>query len=417
MRNTKIIIIGGGISGLYSAYKILSVNNDADVTILEKQSKRYMGGRTGMDVFCGERVVIGAGIGREKKDNILKSIIAELGVHVTTDVLNPTYSAIVEPVDINKILRHLKKVYIHSPEKYKMLTFKQFATKILGAQLYEQFVITNGYSDYDNADIMDVLLDYGVDDNACCLQYINIQWDKLILALVNNIGIDNIVFGSNVVNIRCDRNEFSTITDTGKIYHSDKVIIATTIKGILDLVPNARLPNSIYSQIHSQPFLRLYGKFSKSSSEIIRNYVSDYTIVSKPLQKILSVNKKKGIYMIAYCDNDSAVYLNNYVENTAKNREFLCFLIENSLAIPQGTLTLLKIKDYFWKNGTHYYSPLTNNFNNRKQFCYQAQHPMLNMLVVGEAVSRDQGWTEGALDSVKLAVTEKWIKQKPRQVL
>lgn len=417
MRNTKIIIIGGGISGLYSAYKILSVDNAVHITILEKQSKRFMGGRTGMDIFCGERVVIGAGIGRLKKDYLLKLLIAELGVPVTKDVLNPTYSSTVEPVNINKILRYLKKIYISSPETYKTSTLKQFATKILGSPLYERFVISNGYSDYENADIMDFLSDYGVDDNTCCLQYLNIPWDKLVLALVNKIGNTNIVFGSNVVNIQCGSTEFSTITDTGKIYNSDKVIIATTIKGIRDLVPNARLPTSIYSQIHPQPFLRLYGKFSKSSSENIRNYVSDYTIVPKPLQKILSVNQKNGIYMIAYCDNESAVYLNNYVENTAKNREFLCFLIENSLNMPAGTLTLLKIKDYFWKSGTHYYSPLIGKFKNRKQFCYQAQHPMPNMLVVGEAVSRDQGWTEGALDSVNLVVTEKWIKQKRHQAL
>ena len=415
MRNTKIIIIGGGISGLYSAYKILAIDNDIHITILEKQSRRFMGGRTGMDVFCGERVVTGAGIGRLNKDYILKSIIAELGISVTKDVLTPSYSATVEPVDINKISRHLKKIYLHSPEKYKTLTFKQFATKILGSHLYEQFVISNGYSDYENADILDFLSDYGVDDNACCLQYINVPWDKLILALVNHIGNANIIFGSNVVNVRCGSNEFTTITDTGKIYYSDKVIIATTIHGIRELVPNAKLPESIYSQIHSQSFLRLYGKFSKSSSENIRNYVSDYTIVPKPLQKILSVNQKKGIYMIAYCDNDSAVYLNNYVENTAKNREFLCSLIETSLAMSSGTLTLLKIKDYFWKTGTHYYSPLAKRFKTRKQFCYQAQHPVPNMLVVGEVVSRDQGWTEGALDSVDACVTEKWIKQKPRQ--
>jgi hypothetical protein len=31
------------------------------------------------------------------------------------------------------------------------------------------------------------------------------------------------------------------------------------------------------------------------------------------------------------------------------------------------------------------------------------------MLVVGEVVSRDQGWTEGALESVKAVLDEKWI--------
>jgi hypothetical protein len=34
---------------------------------------------------------------------------------------------------------------------------------------------------------------------------------------------------------------------------------------------------------------------------------------------------------------------------------------------------------------------------------------MENMLVVGEAVSINQGWTEGALNSVVKAVTKKWV--------
>jgi monoamine oxidase len=33
------------------------------------------------------------------------------------------------------------------------------------------------------------------------------------------------------------------------------------------------------------------------------------------------------------------------------------------------------------------------------------------MLVVGEAVSRYQGWVEGALESVKTAVTKEWVKK------
>ena len=39
-----------------------------------------------------------------------------------------------------------------------------------------------------------------------------------------------------------------------------------------------------------------------------------------------------------------------------------------------------------------------------------AQHPDKNILVVGEAVSRNQGWAEGALESVKAVLNKEWIK-------
>ena len=45
-------------------------------------------------------------------------------------------------------------------------------------------------------------------------------------------------------------------------------------------------------------------------------------------------------------------------------------------------------------------------------FVYQAQHPQEGMLVVGEVVSRYQGWTEGALESVEAVVTKEWVKKE-----
>ena len=43
---------------------------------------------------------------------------------------------------------------------------------------------------------------------------------------------------------------------------------------------------------------------------------------------------------------------------------------------------------------------------NRKDFINKAQHPEDGMLVVGEAVSRDQGWVEGALESVNIVLND-----------
>jgi monoamine oxidase len=34
---------------------------------------------------------------------------------------------------------------------------------------------------------------------------------------------------------------------------------------------------------------------------------------------------------------------------------------------------------------------------------------MPNMLIVGEMISNNQGWTQGALESVKAVVSKKWI--------
>jgi hypothetical protein len=114
--------------------------------------------------------------------------------------------------------------------------------------------------------------------------------------------------------------------------------------------------------------------------------------------------------MIAYSDNKNAIILKDHLKNTPENRELFCRLIEQSLGIPDGELQLIAIKDYYWPIGTHYFTPLRRNFHNRDEFLKKIQHPENGMIVVGEAVSRYQGWTEGALESVEAVLTKKWVK-------
>ena len=45
-----------------------------------------------------------------------------------------------------------------------------------------------------------------------------------------------------------------------------------------------------------------------------------------------------------------------------------------------------------------------------EEFVDKAQHPEQGILVVGELVSRYQGWAEGSLESVNAVLTKRWIK-------
>jgi hypothetical protein len=99
------------------------------------------------------------------------------------------------------------------------------------------------------------------------------------------------------------------------------------------------------------------------------------------------------------------------LENNEQNRELYCKLLEDSLCMPSGSLHLTAIKDFYWPVGTHYYKPLDKTkYTNREEFVREAQHPDKCILVVGEVVSRNQGWTEGALESVKAVLNKKWIE-------
>jgi thioredoxin reductase len=406
-----IIIIGSGMAGLYSAYNIKEMSHDTSFLILEKHKKQWIGGRASNEMFYGTQVVTGAGVGRKEKDKLLTELMNDIGVKYKPYETDINYSQTFTPVDIVKIIKKLKGEYNKHPELHHK-TFKDFFIKIFGEKLYKTFIISTGYTDYENADLYETLYNYGMDDNKSGWTGLHIPWKNMVDKLYHIIGKNHFRFSNDVVEIKKIKEKpclFQIKTANGTLYHCNKVIVATTITGIQKLVPGADKKTSLYQQIHGQPFLRLYAKFNKESADIMKKYVTSYTIVPGPLQKIIPIDASKGVYMIAYSDNYYALLQKKYLENTPENRDLYCDLIEESLGIPKGQLKITAIKDYYWPVGTHYYEPLKGDFKTRNDFIYKAQHPEKGMLVVGEVVSRDQGWTEGALESVKTALDERWV--------
>jgi hypothetical protein len=398
-----IIIIGSGMSGLYTAYNIKKMSPNTTFLILEKYKKQWIGGRTSNEIFYGTEIVTGAGIGRKKKDKLLQKLLDELDLKTNEFTFNPHYSSRIAPVDIKKTMDHLRDEYT----KYKgpPTTFKSFAKNILGEKMYKQFLITVGYTDYEKEDAHETLHSYGMEDNACCSKIFYVPWREMVMKLYNKIGTQHFKFSNNVSNIKKIDHRFVVETDNDVKYICNKVVIATTIVGIRTF-----LPKPIYNDIEGQPFLRLYGKFDKKSIPIMQTYVKGYTCLPGPLQKIIPINPDKGVYMIAYNDNANTLLLKDNLENTEENRDLYCKLLEKALGIPSNELYLIAIKNFYWPIGTHYYKPLNKQiYKDRDEFIHIAQHPEKGILVVGEVVSKNQGWTEGALESVNEVLTKKWI--------
>ena len=409
-----IIIVGSGMAGLYSAYNIQKMFPDTSFLILEKYQKQWIGGRTSNEIFYGTQIVTGAGVGRKDKNPLLIKLMDELGVKYSEFESIMYYSKLFTPIDIMKIIKKLKSEYTKHLELHNK-TFKQFFLTFFDEKIYKKFLISAGYTDYENADLYETLYNYGMDDNKSGWKGLYIPWKNMVETLYNKIGKNHFRFSSDVVEINKIETSpclFEIKTENGNVYHSNKVIIATTITGILKLVPGASNKNSLYQQIHSQPFLLLYAKFNKESAEIMKKYVPEYTVVPGPLQKIIPMDANKGVYMIAYSDNYNALIQKNYLKDTPENRNLYCELIEESLGIPKGSLKIIAMKEFYWPIGTHYYEVLKGPYRTRNDFVNKAQHPENGMLVVGEVVSRYQGWTEGALKSVEAVLTKKWVKDE-----
>jgi hypothetical protein len=425
-----IIIIGSGISGLYSAYKIKKINPNAKILILEKNKKNKIGGRANNYLFEGSSVVIGAGIVRKKKDKLLIKLLNELNIEMHEFIAKSQHIKNIQPCFLKNIFTLLKNKYNSKIDNNK--TFKKYALSKLGKETYKKFVTCSGFTDYEKEDAYDTLYDYGFNDNYSKFTAFSISWKKLVNELVNKIGIENIFTSHDVTNINLIKNNVNhdmennnndnyysikTIFNKNiKLYNTKKIIIATTASTVKKLMNSMNFTNpinninySIYNKINGQPFLRLYGKFAKKNIELLKKVVPYTTIVKGDIYKIIPINSKNGIYMIAYTDNKGALNLKKYIENTEYNRKYLCKLLEKSLMLIKNTLKLINIKGFYWNEGTHYYDPLGNGFKNRSEFIKKAQRPAKNIRIVGEMISRKQGWTEGALESVDQVITEKWI--------
>jgi hypothetical protein len=381
MEATHTLIIGSGYAGLYAAHLH---RNSHPLIIIERDSQ--IGGRASTAEFGGTSIVTGAGIGRYNKDECLKGLMRDMGFPVQTFIHNPAYAF--EPLDVKETFNRLKS---HSKQsKTKGLTFREFAEPILGKKDYRRFVESTGYSDYEDDDAMSTLKHYGMDDNYGCnnAKLFSVPWKSLAERIVEKYRID--------VRLDCEatklepRGDGTVIVQTkrGRTFICNRVIVATTVNVLRNLFPT----HNVYNTIQSQPFIRVYGKFSADTKHIIAAYVKKYTVVSSILQKIIPMDAAKGVYMIAYSDNQNAVGLNRI-----RSPATFCRLLEEALGIPGDSLRITAIKKCFWNEGTHYFKPLTVT---RKEFIRTAQHPMPNVFVVGEAVSNDQGWVEGALKSV-----------------
>ena len=424
-----IIIIGGGIAGLYAAYQIKRIAPpNTTFLILEKNPKKWLGGRAGNETFYGADVVVGAGVGRKSKDHALIKLLKDAKVANSEFTSERIYvpQALFHPEDIMKTVRTLKTEYNKRPEHYRhsKKTFKQFFIETLGDEKYRHFVDTTGYTDFEDADIYETLYHYGMDDNVGGWTAIHVPWKDLVESLYQKIGGGaHFRFSSEVQRIRKIEDNPGCIfevetapsnTSSGnKVYYANKVVVATTVDAVRKIVPGASSRTSIYQQIHGQPFLLVYAKFDRESTEIMKKYVSTFTVLERGhLQKMIPMDPSKGVYMIAYSDNQHAATLKakGALENTRKNCELYSKWAMDALGIPASTpLHIIAIKDYYWSIGTHYYAPLGVEFKTRTEFIRRAQTPMKGMVVVGEMVSRDQGWVEGALESVDAVITRDWV--------
>jgi NAD(P)-binding Rossmann-like domain len=397
-----IIIIGAGAAGLYMAHKLKAFSNTLSMVVLE--SKQYVGGRTRMFNFANHLVPSGAYGINTNKDMYMINLLQSLGIEIKSNLSTMNYDH-VQYIDNVAIINEMAKKL--TPENCN-LNSKTFMTEFLGVTTYNAVVRANSYSDFDLQCITDTITHYAIEDNTSGNYYMGVKWNDVWETLAQNFEVE---LGVLVQNIISHDGGYGVVA-SDKVYYGKNIIIATDILSVKTLLPMC----PIYNQIQCQPFIRIYAVFNSKGRQILKQYVKNMTLVSGPLQSISGIDDDKGLYMIAYSDNANAELLSYYTINNDQNRHIMEDIVTKALSCPSLKDTITDLTGYYKYPGTHYYTcndmpvdpndVINSSYQNRVAFLHEAQRPLPNIFVVGEAVGLHQGWVESALISVETIFDE-----------
>jgi predicted NAD/FAD-dependent oxidoreductase len=420
-----IVIVGGGPAGLYTAYKLLERNPYLRLTILEKD--HVWGGRTRMVRYADHWVPGGAGVIR-KQDILLRNLCEKMDIplHFPKKRNKKIHYQGFEKLDVESLVEKWKGFVRRewNDTIRSQTTFLDFLKSRLptDSEVF-RFISSVGYSDYLHADVVDTLEDYGWKDviegpDATLNSPIN--WNSLIHNLREYIlQFPNTKAISQASVTKITKNEKGTWSvsyvsnglDRNVLENVDKIVMAVTSVALETILKESvfrgrdRLLKEIRNNVAMQPFLRMYADFIQKKkipptpspklpiSQI--SEVSEIPIYTKypdnPLQKCFPMFDK--VWMISYSDNESAERMNEMDSRQIKQ------WVETTMT--GGVQVRGKEKKVFYPQGTHYFKPMPRRWKgDRDAYLRYIQNPVPGLSIVGEGFSRNQGWTEGALESV-----------------
>ncbi len=358
--NFDYIIVGAGIAGLYTAYRL---PKHMKILILEQSDR--IGGRLLQDTMGDTNIPLGGGIIRYPKDKNLIQLIDSLGLEL--NIYPWKQSPNFQPtMDFDKVIEIMYKSY----QPYKLLPFYNFL-EIFFKRNYkkiQEFLFLWGFTDMLFSPTETVFKYYGIDDiifnnpNRFSATIKNGHWDALLNKLFEKIK-DRITikFGETVMD--ADINTVFTKnhkTLESRIFRANKMVIQT----------GGPRPVS-----YGWPFMRVYIRLKKPIELKARSLVTNTR-----LQRVIQMSPT--VIMISYSDGDNALYWKDIETNVEKKKEMLYLFSGGEMSLDD----IAEWKYKFWDQGIFYFKNVDENI----PFNY-----------VGEWVSKyNQGWVEGAIESV-----------------
>ena len=431
--NYDVVIIGGGIAGVYTLYKLSKKYTHLKIILLES-GQRY-GGRiySYKETIDNKEYVMDLGAGRlGYHHKLINSLINELGLKPKI-VPIPNTKTYIEVTANNKVSNKTStKDYIM--EKLSKFFFSPLVSK-LGKTTKQSYYLYEFITKYVSASFsrkVEDVFEYSSDLNELnaydAIEYFKYDYNKssdfftlnggleqiierLLLAIKktkayksHNIRLQNL---SNVENITYKKNDssdlfeisvanYNTQGSSPDTLYSKYVICAIPKKSLTQLTIFKPLLSELNS-INSINLLRIYEIYDKeqdNGSVWFKNI--EKTITNTNVQFVIPVSSDNGLIMSSYSDCANARYWNNLL--TSKGLDYVKVKLNTKLnllySIYNIKVPLSKyIKMYFWDAGVACWKKDVDS----DYLSVKLINPYPRVFIIGENYSKYQAWCEGAL--------------------
>lgn len=400
-----VIIVGGGIAGLYMAHLCSKSCEVSKITLLEKN--KQVGGRifTVNDTdLQGNHVRYEAGAGRinsthERTMWLLKTFRIQLAR------INANYQYISENLHFKS-----RKVYvamIHEVmsqtsswpyHKLRSVSFGHVCSEILGEEKAQLAKAIFGYNaEFEAINAYDGLEMFKRDFQGDVDYYVAIGGlDQLTHKMHKSLMRSkkfHAILDSFVTQVRYTKNDVKvTYTDVNgdkHIIHGDKLVCALPRNALNTLFPKHTQTLNCVTPIALN---RAYGFVDPQ-------WLQGVPITTSPgrIRQFIPINPRTGLAMVSYTDHRDAQYWKKHEHNPELINHELKRLFGKEFPEAQ------KIKHYYWKAGIHVWKPRINSKKASEDVMF-LEGKDAPLYVVGEAYSHHQGWIEGALETVERAL-------------
>jgi len=399
-----LIIVGGGIAGLYFAHQYLKKNSKKKPRILILESSARLGGRIQTTSHQKQKYEIGAG--RFSNHHILlKKLIGELNLNKKVIRLNEESAFFSQKGQADSKLKFdsllaqaVKATQKYSDQSLQSQTLFNLLKEIDPELAKKIDLIYPYYSEFHVMNAFDSLKTFKRDfQNKTGYMTLKDGMEQLVAGLKKKIKSKvSIALEEDLQHLEeIESGGWRLMTGSNQTYLTPSVVLALPKSALLELSPLKPI-TSLLNLVSGQPLYRIYAKFEKQ-------WLKKKIITDSILKYIIPINND-GLTLISYTDGRLTNQLvEHQIGNTLENK------IKEELKKIFPLVIVPRIEwidgSGYWEVGAHYWKPRKVHLNQDK-LLQKINHPLNRLYIIGEAYSSYQAWIEGALQTSEMALKE-----------